>query len=169
MRITLRTEMNSDKRLHRKPGVAEATARLAGPAAQGARWPFASRLGGARCGEPRIKSGDLRALAVTSEQRWFSPPDVPNDRVRLARVRLGHSGDAASGSVRCRVQGRLQIVAGGPEQLARPVAAEIEGRRGTVARAGIKPENRAAEPLERTPQEPAAAILRPRRGSPHFV
>ena len=34
-----------------------------------------------------------------------------------------------------------RIVAGNPEQLARRVAAEIQGVRELVARAGIKPEN----------------------------
>ena len=41
--------------------------------------------------EPLIKDGQLRALAVTSEARWFSLPDVPTMiEVGVSRFHLGH-------------------------------------------------------------------------------
>jgi len=115
--------------------------------------------------EPLIKSGDLRALAVTGEQRWFSLPDVPtmiesgylgfvSDTFNALFAPAGTPADIIEKLVQssqaamrrpealdaARKAG-FQIVASGPEQLARRVAAEIQGVKELVARAGIKPEN----------------------------
>jgi tripartite-type tricarboxylate transporter receptor subunit TctC len=115
--------------------------------------------------EPLIKSGDLRALAVTGETRWFSLPDVPtmiesgypgfvSDTFNALFAPAGTPADIIEKLVRssqaamqrpealdaARKAG-FQIVASRPEQLARRVVAEIQGVKELVARAGIKPEN----------------------------
>jgi tripartite-type tricarboxylate transporter receptor subunit TctC len=115
--------------------------------------------------EALVKSGDLRALAVTGEQRWFSLPDVPtmiesgypgfvSDTFNALFAPAGTTPDIIAILVKAsraamqrpealdaaRKAG-FQIVASDPEQLARRVAAEIQGVKELVARAGIKPEN----------------------------
>lgn len=114
--------------------------------------------------EQLIKDGQLRALAVTSEKRWFSLPDVPT------MIEAGYSGfisdtfnalfapaavppdvlallvresRAAFQRPEAREQARkagFEVVAGTPEQLAARVATEIPAVRGLVEKAGIKPE-----------------------------
>jgi tripartite-type tricarboxylate transporter receptor subunit TctC len=115
--------------------------------------------------EALVKSGDLRALAVTGEQRWFSLPDVPtmiesgypgfvSDTFNALFAPAGTPPDIiailvkASRAAMQRPEALdaarnagFQIVASEPEQLARRVAAEIQGVKELVARAGIKPEN----------------------------
>jgi tripartite-type tricarboxylate transporter receptor subunit TctC len=115
--------------------------------------------------EALVKSGDLRALAVTGEQRWFSLPDVPtmiesgypgfvSDTFNALFAPAGTPPDIiailvkASRAAMQRPEALdaarragFQVVAGEPEQLARRVAAEIQGVKELVARAGIKPEN----------------------------
>ena len=115
--------------------------------------------------EPLVKSGDLRALAVTGAQRWFSLPDVPtmiesgypgfvSDTFNALFAPAGTPHDiiavllTASQAAMNRPEAAdaarkagFQIVASGPAQLARRVAAEIDGVKELVARAGIKPEN----------------------------
>ncbi|MCX7313636.1 MAG: tripartite tricarboxylate transporter substrate binding protein [Hyphomicrobiales bacterium] len=115
--------------------------------------------------EPLVKSGDLRALAVTGAQRWFSLPDVPtmiesgypgfvSDTFNALFAPAGTPHDiiavllTASQAAMNRPEAAdaarkagFQIVASGPAQLARRVAAEIDGVKELVARAGTKPEN----------------------------
>ena len=105
------------------------------------RWPPAEAL---------IKSGQLRALAVTSTARWFSLPDVPtmieagypgfvSDTFNALFAPAGTPPEivallvkesrAAFARPEAREQARragFEIVAGTPEQLAARVAAEIE-------------------------------------------
>jgi tripartite-type tricarboxylate transporter receptor subunit TctC len=115
--------------------------------------------------EPLIKSGDLKALAVTGEKRWFSLPDVPtmiesgypgfvSDTFNALFVPAGTPPDIVEAIVKssqaamrrpealeaARKAG-FEVVAGTPDQLARRVATEIEGVRELVAKAGIKTEN----------------------------
>lgn len=114
--------------------------------------------------ENLIKSGELRALAVTGESRWFSLPDVPtmiesgfpgfvsdtfNALFAPAKTppevvaRLVQESRAAMQRPDVREQVRragFEIVAGTPEQLAARLAAEIPSVRELVARAGIKSE-----------------------------
>ena len=114
--------------------------------------------------EALIKEGQLRALAVTSEKRWFSLPDVPtmieagypgfisdtfNALFAPAAVPpdilalLVRESRAAFQRSEAREQARragFEVVAGTPEQLAARVAAEIPAVRELVEKAGIKPE-----------------------------
>jgi tripartite-type tricarboxylate transporter receptor subunit TctC len=115
--------------------------------------------------EGLVKSGDLRALAVTGEKRWFSLPDVPtmiesgypgfvSDTFNALFAPAGTPPEIiailvkASRAAMQRPEGLeaarkagFQVVASEPEQLARRVAAEIQGVKELVARAGIKTEN----------------------------
>jgi tripartite-type tricarboxylate transporter receptor subunit TctC len=114
--------------------------------------------------EPLIKDGQLRALAVTGAQRWFSLPDVPtmvelgyanfvSDTFNALFAPAGTPPDivallakesrAAFQRPEAREQARkagFEIVAGTPEQLAARVAAEVPAVRDLVAKAGIKTE-----------------------------
>ena len=114
--------------------------------------------------EALIKERQLRALAVTSEKRWFSLPDVPtmieagypgfisdtfNALFAPAAVPpdilalLVRESRAAFQRSEAREQARragFEVVAGTPEQLAARVAAEIPAVRELVEKAGIKPE-----------------------------
>jgi tripartite-type tricarboxylate transporter receptor subunit TctC len=114
--------------------------------------------------EPLIKDGQLRALAVTGAQRWFSLPDVPtmielgyanfvSDTFNALFAPAGTSPDivallakesrAAFEKPEAREQARragFEIVAGTPEQLAARVAAEVPAVRDLVTKAGIKTE-----------------------------
>lgn len=115
--------------------------------------------------EPLVKSGDLRALAVTGEKRWFSMPDTPT------MIESGYPGfvsdtfnallapagtpqfiiervGAASRDAMQRPEAQdaahkagFQIVASGPEQLRKRIATEIDGVKELVTRAGIQPQN----------------------------
>ena len=140
--------------------------RGAGPAAQAV---LANQLQVASvalaAAEPLIKSGELRALAVTGEKRWFSLPDVPtmiesgypgfvSDTFNALFVPAGTPPEIVDAIVKssqaamrrpealeaARKAG-FEVVAGTPDQLARRVAAEIESVRELVAKAGIKTEN----------------------------
>jgi tripartite-type tricarboxylate transporter receptor subunit TctC len=114
--------------------------------------------------ESLIKDGQLRALAVTSEKRWFSLPDIPtmievgypgfisdtfNALLAPANVPpdilalLVRESRAAFEKPEAREQARkagFEVVAGTPEQLAARIRAEIPSVRELVEKAGIKPE-----------------------------
>jgi tripartite-type tricarboxylate transporter receptor subunit TctC len=111
--------------------------------------------------EAMIQSGQLRALAVTSEKRWFSLPNVPTMieagypgfvsdtfQALLAPVAvpapilatLVKETRAAFQKPESLAQARkagFEIVAGTPEQLAARIKAEIPAVRELVAKAGI--------------------------------
>ena len=114
--------------------------------------------------ESMVKSGQLKALAVTGAKRWFSLPDVPT------MVESGYQGFvsdtfnalfapagtpaaivavlAKESQVSLRTPEALtqahnagfEVVAGTPEQLTARLAAEIPAVKELVARIGIKPE-----------------------------
>jgi tripartite-type tricarboxylate transporter receptor subunit TctC len=139
--------------------------RGAGPAAQ-AVLSKTTQVGSVAlaAAETLIQDGQLRALAVTSEKRWFSLPNVPT------MIEVGYPGfisdtfnalfapaatppdilallvreaRAAFQRPEARELSRkagFEVVAGTPEQLAARVAAEIPAVRDLVAKAGIKPE-----------------------------
>jgi tripartite-type tricarboxylate transporter receptor subunit TctC len=112
--------------------------------------------------EPLIKAGTLRALAVTSAKRWYSLPDVPtliecgypdfvSDTFNALFAPAGTSPEivtllvkeaqAAMRTPEAQEAARragYQVVASGPEQLAKRVSAEIQVVKELVARAGIK-------------------------------
>jgi tripartite-type tricarboxylate transporter receptor subunit TctC len=114
--------------------------------------------------EPLIKDGQLRALAVTGAQRWFSLPEVPtmiesgypnfvSDTFNALFAPTGTPPEIVATLVKesraaftkpeAREQARkagFEIVAGAPEQLAARVAAEVPAVRELVAKAGIKTE-----------------------------
>jgi tripartite-type tricarboxylate transporter receptor subunit TctC len=114
--------------------------------------------------ESLIKDGQLRALAVTSEKRWFSLPDIPtmieagypgfisdtfNALLAPANVPpdiltlLVRESRAAFEKPEAREQARkagFEVVAGTPEQLAARIKSEIPSVRELVEKAGIKPE-----------------------------
>jgi tripartite-type tricarboxylate transporter receptor subunit TctC len=114
--------------------------------------------------EALIQDGSLRALAVTSEKRWFSLPKVPtmlesgypdfvtdtfNALFAPAGIspeivaRLVKESRAAFQRPEARELARkagFEVVAGTPEELAARVAAKIPAVRELVARAGIKTE-----------------------------
>jgi tripartite-type tricarboxylate transporter receptor subunit TctC len=114
--------------------------------------------------ETMIQDGQLHALAVTSEKRWFSLPNVPtmieqgypgfiSDTFNALYAPAGVPPDILAILVResraafQRPEARelarkagFEVVAGTPEQLAARVAAEIPAVRELVAKAGIKPE-----------------------------
>jgi tripartite-type tricarboxylate transporter receptor subunit TctC len=139
--------------------------RGAGPAAQ-AVLANTTQVGSVAlaAAEAMIQDGQLRALAVTSEKRWFSLPNVPtmieegypgfiSDTFNALFAPAGVPPDILAILVRetraafqrpeAREQARkagFEVVAGTPEQLAARVASEIPAVRELVAKAGIKPE-----------------------------
>jgi tripartite-type tricarboxylate transporter receptor subunit TctC len=114
--------------------------------------------------ESMIKSGQLRALAVTGAQRWFSLPDVPtmiesgypgfvSDTFNALFAPAGTPAPvvavlAKESQASLRTQEALQqahnagfeVVAGTPEQLTARLATEIPAVKELAARIGIKPE-----------------------------
>jgi tripartite-type tricarboxylate transporter receptor subunit TctC len=114
--------------------------------------------------EALIQDGTLRALAVTSEKRWFSLPKVPtmieegypgfvSDTFNALFAPAGTPPEIIARLVKesreifQRADARdlahkngFEVVAGTPEQLAARVAAKIPEVRELVERAGIKPE-----------------------------
>jgi tripartite-type tricarboxylate transporter receptor subunit TctC len=114
--------------------------------------------------ESLIKDGQLRALAVTSEKRWFSLPDIPtmielgypgfisdtfNALLAPANVSpdilalLVRESRAAFQRPEAREQAHkagFEVVAGTPEELTARIKSEIPAVRELVEKAGIKPE-----------------------------
>ena len=112
--------------------------------------------------EGLIKNGQLKALAVTGETRWFSLPDVPtmieagypgfvSDTFQALfapaglpadiKARLVQESQAAMKSPEVREQMRkagFEIVGGTPEQLAARLASEVPAVKELVGRIGIK-------------------------------
>ena len=139
--------------------------RGAGPAAQ-AVLANTTQLGSVALGaaEQLIKDGQLRALAVTSEKRWFSLPEVPTmieqgyprfvsdtfnallapaatppDILRILVRESRAAFQRPQALEQARVAG-FEVVAGPPEELAARLAAEVPAVRELVQKAGIKPE-----------------------------
>jgi tripartite-type tricarboxylate transporter receptor subunit TctC len=139
--------------------------RGAGPAAQ-AVLSRTTQVGSVAlaAAETLIQDGQLRALAVTSEKRWFSLPTIPtmieagfpgfiSDTFNALFAPAGTPPDVLAILVRearaafQRPEARelarkagFEVVAGTPEQLTARVAAEVPAVRELVAKAGIKPE-----------------------------
>ena len=114
--------------------------------------------------EPLIKSGTVKALAVTGATRWWSLPDVPtmiesgypgfvSDTFNAMFAPAGTPPDVLALLVRetraamakpeaqeAARRAGYQIVAGTPEEMSKRLIAEIAGVKELVARAGIKPE-----------------------------
>src|SRR5947207_3658000 len=114
--------------------------------------------------EALIQERQLTALAVPSEKRWFSLPNVPtmieagfpgfiSDTFNALFAPAGTPPDIVALLVRearaafqrpdAREQARkagFEVVAGTPEQLTARVASEVPAVRELVAKAGIKPE-----------------------------
>jgi tripartite-type tricarboxylate transporter receptor subunit TctC len=139
--------------------------RGAGPAAQ-AVLSNTTQVGSVAlaAAETLIQDKQLRALAVTSEKRWFSLPNVPtmieagypgfiSDTFNAVFAPAGTPPEIVALLVResraafqrpdarelARKAG-FEVVAGTPEQLAARVAAEVPAVRELVAKAGIKTE-----------------------------
>ena len=114
--------------------------------------------------EPLIKSGTVRALAVTGANRWWSLPDVPtmiesgypgfvSDTFNALFAPAGTPPDVVALLVRetraalakpdaqeAARRAGFQIVAGTPEEMAKRLVVEIAGVKELVAKAGIKAE-----------------------------
>jgi tripartite-type tricarboxylate transporter receptor subunit TctC len=115
--------------------------------------------------EPLIKSGTVRALAVTGATRWYSLPEIPtmiesgypgfvSDTFNAMFAPAGTPPEIVALLVKevreamkrpdaieaARTFG-YQVVAGTPEQMSARLIAEIKGVKELVARAGIKAEN----------------------------
>jgi tripartite-type tricarboxylate transporter receptor subunit TctC len=111
---------------------------------------------------PSIKSGALRALAVTSPERWYDMPDVPTmlelgyadfvvDTFHCMLAPAGTPQDIvdrlATASVkalkepafheRLRALG-FETIANGPDGLRRRIATDVERYRNIIAKAGIE-------------------------------
>ncbi len=115
--------------------------------------------------EPLIKSGTVRALAITGAERWYSLPDVPtmiesgypgfiSDTFNAMFAPAGTPPEIVALLVKhvreimkrpdvidAAQKHGYQIVAGTPEQMSVRLVTEIAGVKELVARAGIKPEN----------------------------
>ena len=115
--------------------------------------------------EPLIKSGTIKALAVTGANRWWSLPEIPtmiesgypgfvSDTFNALFAPAGTPKEivdvlvkearAAMQKPEAREAARragYEIVGGTPEQMTARLAAEIASVKELVARAGIKPEN----------------------------
>jgi tripartite-type tricarboxylate transporter receptor subunit TctC len=115
--------------------------------------------------EPLIKSGTVRALAITGPERWYSLPDVPtmiesgfpgfiSDTFNAMFAPAGTPPEIVALLVKhvreimkqpqvidAAQKHGYQIVAGTPEEMSARLVREIAGVKELVARAGIKPEN----------------------------
>src|SRR5258705_2781220 len=111
--------------------------------------------------ESMIQSGQLRALAVTSEKRWFSLPNVPTmieagypgfvsdtfnallapagvpQPILATLVKETRAAFQKPEALALARKSGFEIVAGTPEQLAARIQAEIPAVRELVAKAGI--------------------------------
>jgi len=114
--------------------------------------------------EPLVKGGQLRALAVTGAERWYSLPDVPtmiesgfpgfvSDTFNALFAPAGTPRDIVerlSKETRAAMQrpevqeaarrAGYAIVAGTPEQLGARLASELEVSKELAAKAGVKAE-----------------------------
>ena len=114
--------------------------------------------------EPLIKSGTIRALAVTGANRWWSLPEVPTmiesgypgfisdtfnalfapaatpPDVLALLVKEARAAMAKPESRDAARRAGYEIIAGTPEQMTARLVAEIAGVKELVAKAGIKPE-----------------------------
>jgi tripartite-type tricarboxylate transporter receptor subunit TctC len=114
--------------------------------------------------EALVKSGQLRALAVTGAKRWFSLPDVPtmiesgypgfvSDTFNALFAPAGtpaaivatltKESQASLRTPEALAQAHsagFEVVAGTPEQLTARLTAEIPAVKALVSRIGIKPE-----------------------------
>jgi tripartite-type tricarboxylate transporter receptor subunit TctC len=114
--------------------------------------------------EPLIKSGVVRALAVTGPTRWWSLPEIPTmiesgypgfisdtfnalfapagtpPEVLALLVREARAAMAKPESQEAARRAGYQIVAGTPEEMTKKLIAEIAAVKELVAKAGIKPE-----------------------------
>jgi tripartite-type tricarboxylate transporter receptor subunit TctC len=114
--------------------------------------------------EQLIKSGQLRALAVTGAKRWFSLPDVPTmiesgfpgfvsdtfnalfapagtpAPIVAVLVKESQSSLRTPEALEQAHNAGFEVVAGNPQQLAARLAAEVPAVKALVARIGIKPE-----------------------------
>lgn len=115
--------------------------------------------------EPLIKSGTIKALAITGANRWWSLPEIPtmiesgypgfvSDTFNALFAPAGTPKEivdllvkearAAMQKPEAREAARragYEIVGGTPEQMTARLVAEIAGVKELVAKAGIKPEN----------------------------
>jgi tripartite-type tricarboxylate transporter receptor subunit TctC len=115
--------------------------------------------------EPLIKSGTVRALAVTGATRWYSLPDIPTmiesgypgfisdtfnalfapagtpPEIVALLVKETREAMKRPDAIEAAKKFGYQIVAGSPEQMTARLHTEIAGVKELVARAGIKPEN----------------------------
>jgi tripartite-type tricarboxylate transporter receptor subunit TctC len=114
--------------------------------------------------EALIKSGQLKALAVTGAKRWFSLPDVPTmvesgypgfvsdtfnalfapagtpAAVVAVLVKQSQASMRTPEALDQAHSAGFEVVAGTPEQLSARLTAEIPAVKDLVARIGIKPE-----------------------------
>ena len=114
--------------------------------------------------EPLIKSGTVRALAVTGATRWWSLPEIPTmiesgfpdfvsdtfnalfapagtpPEVVALLVKETRAAMAKPDAQEAARRAGYQIVAGTPEEMSKRLVAEIAGVKELVAKAGIKPE-----------------------------
>ena len=114
--------------------------------------------------EPLIKSGTVKALAVTGATRWWSLPEVPtmiesgypgfvSDTFNALFAPAGTPPDILAllvketraamqkpESIEAAKRAGYQIVAGTPDDMTRRLVTEIAGVKELVAKAGIKPE-----------------------------
>ena len=139
--------------------------RGAGPAAQ-AVLAKTTQVGSVAlaAAEPLIKAGQLKALAVTSEKRWFSLPEVPTmieagypgfvsdtfnalfapagtpPEIVALLVKESRAAFQRPEAIDQAHRAGFEITASTPDQLARRVATEIPMVKELVAKAGIKVE-----------------------------
>jgi tripartite-type tricarboxylate transporter receptor subunit TctC len=114
--------------------------------------------------EPLIKSGTVRALAVTGATRWWSLPEIPTmiesgfpdfvsdtfnalfapagtpPEVVALLVKETRAAMAKPDAQEAARRAGYQIVAGTPEEMTKRLVSEIAGVKELVAKAGIKPE-----------------------------